>query len=201
MTKANKKFEAKPKGMADNIPVYCSFDEILETKSLVPNPQNPNKHPEEQILLLAKVIQNNGWRAPITVSTLSGMIVKGHGRLKAAEMLGVKEVPVDFQCYEKKEDELADLMADNRISELSKIEKRKLLNLFEEFDNGTVEFETCGYKPEEYESLCHQFDEFFGCQQKVETDETEEPQEDKETVELSKTATCPNCGYNFEVRK
>lgn len=191
----------KPKGTADGIPVYCAFDRIIKREDLVPNPKNPNKHPEEQILMLAKVIQNNGWRAPITVSNLSGMIVKGHGRLKAAEMLGVKEVPVDFQNYDKQEDEYADLMADNRISELSKNDKRKLLNLFEEFDNGSIEFETCGYKPEEYESLCHQFDEFFGTQQKEQ--ESEEDPEDKslETEKLYNGVICPNCGHNFEVKK
>lgn len=197
----SKNSDFQPKGTADGIPVYCAFDRIVKRDDLIPNPKNPNKHPEEQILMLAKVIQNNGWRAPITVSNLTGMIVKGHGRLKAAEMLGVKEVPVDFQNYEKQEDEFADLMADNRISELSKNDKRKLLNLFEEFDNGSIEFETCGYKPEEYESLCHQFDEFFGTKHSEKESEEESEEKSLETEKLYNGVICPNCGYNFEVKK
>lgn len=54
---------------ASSIPVYCAFDEIIDVAELVPNPRNPNKHPESQIQLLAKIIKAQGWRAPITVST------------------------------------------------------------------------------------------------------------------------------------
>jgi hypothetical protein len=50
-------------------------------ESVVGNPRNPNVHPERQIELLAKIISAQGWRAPITVSTRSGFVVRGHGRL------------------------------------------------------------------------------------------------------------------------
>ena len=84
------------KGQAGDIPVYCAFDEIIPTEKLIPNPQNPNRHPEDQVRLLAKIIEAQGWRAPVTVSTLSGMIVRGHGRYMAAKLIGCP-VPVDFQ--------------------------------------------------------------------------------------------------------
>lgn len=91
----------KPKGMAGEIPVFCSFDEIIPAEDLRPNPKNPNQHPEEQVELLAKIIRAQGWRAPVTVSTLSGMIVRGHGRYMAAQMIGCP-VPVDFQEYPRR---------------------------------------------------------------------------------------------------
>ena len=40
--------EAKPRAVADGIPVFCAFDKIEPIGKLVPNPGNPNKHPEYQ---------------------------------------------------------------------------------------------------------------------------------------------------------
>ncbi|MFR2694368.1 MAG: hypothetical protein ACLTBV_30990 [Enterocloster bolteae] len=45
---------------------------------------------------LAAIIKATGWRQPITVSTRSGLIVKGHGRLAAAKYGKFKEAPVDY---------------------------------------------------------------------------------------------------------
>lgn len=168
--------------------VYCAFDKMVKVNDLIPNPQNPNKHPEEQIELLASIIEQNGWRAPITVSKRSGMVVKGHGRLLAAKHLGLDEVPVDFQDYESDAMELADLMADNRIAELSYIDKRKLLNLFEEFDTGEVDFSLSGYDEDFYKELAHSFDEY---------EKKEEKEEEK--AETKKILKCPSCGYEIEV--
>ena len=173
--------------MTEEIKVHCAHDRMVNIRELVPNPRNPNTHPEEQIKLLAEIIKTTGWRAPITVSTLSGMVVKGHGRLMAAELLGCKAVPIDFQDYENESLELADLMADNRISELSEIDHKKLLNLFEEFDTGEVEFELSGYNDEFYKQLAHSFDEY------------EKKEEKEEETESKKTIKCPNCGLKIEV--
>jgi len=91
------------------VPVYCAYTEMVEINNLVENPRNPNQHPEKQIELLAKVIAAQGWRAPITVSNLSGYIVRGHGRLAAARLLGLQIVPVDRQDYGSDAEEWADL--------------------------------------------------------------------------------------------
>lgn len=109
------------KPIADGIRVYCSHDKIVKIDELKPNPKNPNQHPDEQIELLAKIIQSNGWRARIVVSNLSGMIVKGHGRYQAAVLAGLGEVPVEYQDYASRDDEIKDLIADNKISEFSKL--------------------------------------------------------------------------------
>ena len=86
--------------------VYCAHDEMVPTGRLKPNPRNPNTHPDEQVRLLAKIITENGWRAPITVSTRSGYVVRGHGRLMAAIYAGLDECPVDYQGYDSDEQEL-----------------------------------------------------------------------------------------------
>ena len=53
------------------------------------------------------------------VSKLSGFVIKGHGRLEAAKLNGWTEVPIDLQDYASRDDELADMVADNQIAELA----------------------------------------------------------------------------------
>ena len=136
----NVKKETKPKAITeDGFKVFCAFDSLTATDDLKPNPNNPNKHPKEQIKQLAKIIKFNGWRAPITVSKRSGFIVRGHGRLAAAKELGTTSVPVDFQEYDDDASEYADLIADNQIAELSATDDLMLDNLlssdiFKDFD-------------------------------------------------------------------
>ena len=76
--------------VADGIPVRCAHDAIVDAAALVPNPNNPNRHSDEQIRLLAGIIKHQGWRWPIKVSNRSGFMVSGHGRLLAAHKLGVE---------------------------------------------------------------------------------------------------------------
>ena len=102
---------------------------------------------------LAAIIKATGWRQPITVSTRSGLIVKGHGRLAAAKYGKFKEAPVDYQNYASEEEELADLMADNRIAELAEIDSVKLAEAFEAVDTGAIPFEMTGYEESFYQEL------------------------------------------------
>ena len=134
--------------MAD---VYCSHSEMMPIESVIPNPRNPNTHPESQIELLAKIISAQGWRAPITISTRSGFIVRGHGRLLAARKLGLAEVPVDRQDYSNDAAEWADLIADNRLSELSKIDVPLLKDLIQEIEPGM--FELTAYTMDEIDAM------------------------------------------------
>lgn len=144
---------AEPKAHADGVPVFCAHDAIVPVKELRPNPKNPNKHPAEQIKALGAIIRGTGWRNPITVSTRSGLIVKGHGRLMAAQLEDLAEVPVDFQNYASEAEELADLTADNRIAELAQTDHKLLADLFVDIDTGEIPFMLSGYTEEEYGNI------------------------------------------------
>ena len=78
--------------------IHCSSRERRDPAALVEHPRNPNRHPQKQIELLARIIRHQGWRNPIVISARSGFVVAGHGRLAAARQLGVYEVPVDVQA-------------------------------------------------------------------------------------------------------
>ena len=102
--------------------VHCPHDRLVPVKELKAHPQNRNKHPQEQIERLAKILEYQGWRYPIKVSKRSGFITSGHGRLEAAKHLGLKEVPVSFQDYADESMEYADLQADNAIASWSELD-------------------------------------------------------------------------------
>ena len=145
------------KAVADGVKVYCNYDEIVSVTDLKPNPENPNRHPAEQIELLAKIIQKNGWRERIIVSTLSGMIVKGHGRYQAAIRAGLGKVPVEYQYYETKADEIKDLIADNKIAELSEVDDEMAAEMMRTIDNfipcSSMDLSEFGYGPDNLEIL------------------------------------------------
>ncbi len=147
------KSQAEPRTMIGDVPVFCAYDEIIDIGKAVPNPQNPNTHPKQQIELLAKIIKAQGWRAPITISNRSGLIVKGHGRLQAALLLGADKVPVDFQNYATEAEEIADLTADNRLAELAEMNNTMLADILADFDTGEMPLELTGYTAEDMEGI------------------------------------------------
>lgn len=89
---------------------------FLSPDALKPNPKNRNKHPEDQIKRLMKLIEYQGFRQPIIVSTRSGFVVAGHGRLEAAKKLALKEVPVLYQDFASDEQEYAFGVSDNAVA-------------------------------------------------------------------------------------
>jgi len=138
----------KPRAMIDNVPVWCVHDKIINCAELKPNPKNPNTHPEKQIELLGKIIKEQGWRASITVSKRSGLIVKGHGRLEAAFKAGILKAPVDFQDYKNEAVEHADMVADNRLAELAEIDDDKLSDLLSELNDFDIDMDLTGFEIE-----------------------------------------------------
>lgn len=138
-------------------PVMCQFSRMADIADLKPHPQNPNKHSDEQIALLAKNIRHLGWRHPIIVSKLTGYIVAGHARLQAAQVLNLASVPVDEQNFASETEERAYLIADNRIAELAEIQSQQIKDLLQELDTGEVDMDLTGYTEAEIERLMTQF--------------------------------------------
>lgn len=83
---------------------------------LIPYDRNPKLHPDSQIEQLANSIREWGWTVPILVDE-EGVIIAGHGRLYAAQSLGIDEVPVmvaeGWTDVQKK----AYVIADNKLAE------------------------------------------------------------------------------------
>jgi ParB-like chromosome segregation protein Spo0J len=178
-----------PGGDNLNILIHCAHDELADITTLVPNPRNPNQHGNKQIELLAKIIKNQGWRAPITVSIRSGFIVRGHGRLLAAQFLGLEQVPVDKQDYADEAEEWADLIADNRIAELSEVDPIMLTELLEELNVGAIDMDLTGFDESELDKLMSRFS----------IPDKEFPEYDESVEQSVKKVVCPHCGEEFPV--
>lgn len=133
--------------------IHCSYTKLVPLKELRPHPRNPNHHPDDQIELLSKIIKTTGWRSPIVVSRLSGLIIKGHGRYEAARLAGFKEVPIDEQHYENENEELADMVADNRIAELADLSIPEVRDILESLTEAKADVELAGYTLEDVEDL------------------------------------------------
>lgn len=66
--------------------------EYVDIGTLKPYAGNAKRHPEEQVEQIKRSIQEFGFNDPLAV--WHDEIVEGHGRLMAAEQLGMKTVPV-----------------------------------------------------------------------------------------------------------
>lgn len=143
----------KARILADGIEVWCSYDKLIKVEDLLPNPKNPNTHPSNQIKLLSQNIRYHGWRHPITVSKLSGFIVAGHGRLESAKDLGVSIVPVEYQDFASEDNELAVLVGDNRLAELSSIDLNSLSDIVAQFKNNEFDSVLAGFEQSDLEAL------------------------------------------------
>lgn len=124
----------------------CSYSDILPIKEALKkvNPRNNNIHSDEQIKILAKIINFQGQRSPIVISKRSGLIQKGHARLYAMDYLKWDSVAVDYQDYKTENEEYADMTADNEIARLSQLDINKFLEDIKEIDLG--DFQLLGLK-------------------------------------------------------
>lgn len=126
------------------IPVYCAHDELADPNALEPHPKNPNRHPVKQIEAIVKVIRGtpkakgNGWRNPAIVSRLTGRITRGHGRVLAAKAMG-DLVPIQRQSYRDEAEEIADMLADNKLPELSFLDQAAALESLLKIDPAALE--------------------------------------------------------------
>lgn len=112
--------------------------QVVDIDSLILNPKNNNKHPKEQIERLAKLIQYQGFRNPVVVSKRTGFVLAGHGRIEAAKIAGLKEVPAMFQDFENEAQEYAYLTSDNAIAAWAELDLSavnvEMLDLGPDFD-------------------------------------------------------------------
>ena len=79
------------------------------------------------------------------MSKRSGFVVTGHGRLEAAQSMQASVVPVEYQEYASEAEEYADLMADNRLAELSEMNTSALADMLQQMDTGEIPLEMSGY--------------------------------------------------------
>ena len=97
-------------------PWLSTHIERWPTEKLVPYARNARTHSEEQVAQIAASIVEFGFTNPILAGS-DGVIVAGHGRLAAAQKLGLESVPVVVLDHLTPTQRRALIIADNRIAE------------------------------------------------------------------------------------
>jgi DNA modification methylase len=89
---------------------------LWPTGKLIPYARNARTHSDAQVAQIAASIAEFGWTNPILAGS-DGVIVAGHGRLAAAQKLGLASVPVVVLDHLTATQRRALVIADNRIAE------------------------------------------------------------------------------------
>lgn len=90
--------------------------------SLSPYTRNPKAHPPEQVAKIAASIAEFGFLVPLVIDT-KAVIIAGHGRYLAAELMGLPEVPTIDAGNLTAEQIRAFRIADNRVAESDWLEE------------------------------------------------------------------------------
>ena len=90
--------------------------EKRKTASLVPYARNARTHSEEQVAQIAASIKEWGWTTPVLVDEES-TIIAGHGRVMAAQKLGIEDIPVMVAEGWSEAQRRAYVLADNQLAQ------------------------------------------------------------------------------------
>src|ERR1035437_6673246 len=82
---------------------------------LIPSDATPRTHTPEQVAQIAASIREFGFTNPILVGA-DGKIIAGEGRLRAAQTLGMREVPVIVLAHLSEVQRRALAIADNQLA-------------------------------------------------------------------------------------
>ena len=154
----------------------------LPVDKLKPYKRNARKHGDEDVEAIAESIKLFGFNDPIGIWGSDNIIVEGHGRLEAAKLLGMEQVPCIRLDHLTDEQRRAYGLAHNKTAELSEWDFEVLGE--ELFDIGEIDMGAFGF---DLEPLS------FGS-----ADSHLKEQTEPEAKEGNKVC-CPSCGFEFEV--
>ena len=124
---------------------------MMPVGSIFPYPNNPRRN-DAAVPKVARSLQEFGWRQPIVVDEQHVVIV-GHTRLRAAQMLGMQEVPVHVATGLSAKQIAAYRLADNRTGEDAEWDDAKLSAEMLAINDGSVfDLTLTGFSDEEIEA-------------------------------------------------
>ena len=119
---------------------------------LAPYAANARTHTDEQIAQIAASIQEFGFTNPI-LSGSDGVIIAGHGRLLAAQRLGLKKVPVITLDHLTEAQRRALVIADNKIAENAGWDEELLRAELAALQEMEFDLDLVGFSDEELDDL------------------------------------------------
>ena len=120
----------------------------VNTASLIPYARNSRTHSEQQISKIAASIKEFGFLNPVIIDGANG-IVAGHGRVMAAQKLGMEELPVIEASHLSDAQRRAYVIADNRLALDAGWDEEMLAIEFEELKLEGFDLELTGFNTQE----------------------------------------------------
>lgn len=162
----------------------------VSTDSLIPYARNSRIHSDEQVAQIAASIKEFGFLNPIIIDGDSG-IIAGHGRVLAAQKLGMETVPVIEASHLTNAQRRAYVIADNKLALESGWDDEMLRVEFAELEELGFDLELTGFGLDEIEALS------IGEPPYPEHEPDSSSKEiDPDDFEMGHT--CPKCGFEFD---
>ena len=155
-----------------DFPVYKK----VSTDSLIPYARNSRTHSDEQVSKIAASIKEFGFLNPVIIDGDNG-IVAGHGRVMAAQKLGLAELPCIEASHLTDAQRRAYVIADNRLALDAGWDDEMLRVEFAELTDLGFDLELTGFGLDEIDAL--QFDSDCETDMPVLADGDKEPYQQK----------------------
>jgi DNA modification methylase len=125
---------------------------MLPVESLIPHARNARTHSEAQVSLIAGSIREYGFNNPVLVDDRIG-IIAGHGRVLAAQKLGLKTVPTICLSHLSDAQKRAYMLADNRLAERAGWDKELLALELADLSDLGIDLAELGFEAAELDML------------------------------------------------
>ncbi|RXJ10439.1 nuclease [Lelliottia nimipressuralis] len=121
-------------------------------KELTPYARNARTHSGEQVAQLVASIEEFGWTNPVLIDE-NGEIIAGHGRVLAAEAIGIVSVPTIKLTGLTEEQKRAYRLADNKLPQNARWDDVLLKSELRDLASGEFDLSLIGFSEEELNAL------------------------------------------------
>jgi DNA modification methylase len=126
--------------------------EYWALERLIPYANNARLHSEADIDKLADSLRRWGWTNPVLVDE-HGVLIAGHGRIRAAAKLGLTSIPVMVARGWSEEETRAYRLADNQLAARASWDFEQLRNEVHELGFADFDVNLIGFEPDQLETI------------------------------------------------
>jgi len=160
--------------------------ESRSVASLIPYALNARTHDDAQVAMIAGSIREFGFCNPVLISS-DGDIIAGHGRVLAAQKLGLDEVPCVVLDHLDERKRKAYVLADNQIALKGGWDDAMLTQALQESMEAGFDNSLLGFTQEDVDALGRAFEEDIpGGNKEINEDDLAETENE-----------CPKCGFKW----
>ena len=133
----------------------------LSVEKLIPYAKNSRTHSAEQVAQIAASIKEFGFNNPVLIDEDNG-IIAGHGRVMAAQKLGLQTVPCIRLAHLSDTQRKAYVIADNRLALNAGWDDQMLTLELQELDGEDFDLSLLGFEADELNALLNPIKETEG---------------------------------------